>query len=233
MGWDEKILQNAIDNCNDQSGRIDDCPVFSSETQLQTETKCTECKMEIPEVIAKEDCAGPMDALCGDVKISREEGGSEPISDEGNAPAPAEPADPAPEAPPAPSAPEVPPTAPDAKPTDVLAEPVDGQAPGDSEVAQVAAPAPTPVVDSAPVPAPPAPTLAPAQPPVEAPVTGPTTVYRTLSDRIEEVVYVEQTETVFVTAPAPAPQKYRRHAHAHHMMMHRRDREHGLLGHKF
>ncbi|KAF2685079.1 hypothetical protein K458DRAFT_20051 [Lentithecium fluviatile CBS 122367] len=246
MGWDETILQNALDMCDNQSGRIEDCPVFSSQTELQTETKCTECKMEMPEVLANENCAGPMDALCGGVEVSREKGG--PNSDDGvveGAPAAgAGPSSTSAEAPPAPtstaaaevpSVPEVPTTAPETKPTDALAGPVDGQAPGNSEIAVEGAPAPTPepVVPSsvAALPAAPAPTQAPAPPPQEAPVTGPTTLYRTLSDRIEEVVYVEQTETVYVTAPAP--QKYRRHAHAHHLMKHRRDREHGLLGNKY
>lgn len=239
MGWDEKILQNAIDGCTDQSGRIDDCPIFKSETELQTETDCTKCKMDVPEVIAKEECAGPMDALCGDVKVSRDEDTSAP-SDNGKAPEP-EPAKPSPEAPPAPTTskaadvPSVPETGPETKPTDALAAPDNGGMIGNSEVPQAAKPEPTPVIASVPVPAAPAPTQAPAQPPAEAPITGPTTLFRTVSSggslRVEEVIYVEQTETVYVTAPAP--QKYRRHAHAHHMMKHRRDREHGLLGHKY
>jgi hypothetical protein len=245
MGWNEKILQNAIDSCTSQSGRIEDCPVFSSETELQSETKCTECKMKVPDVIAKEDCAGPMDTLCGGVKVTTTEDDSPIGSDNGNVPAPAEPAKPSPEAPVAPtttaateasSRPEAAPPVPDTKPTKVLAGPDDGKGPEISEIAQAGAPAATPVVQ-APVPAAPAPTQAPAQPPAAAPVTGPTTIYSTVTEggsiRVEEIVYVEQTEFVTVTAPAAAPQKYRRNAHAHHMMQHRRDREHGLLGHKY
>jgi hypothetical protein len=256
MGWNHDVLQDAVTNCDDPhgSGRIEDCPTFSTKTELQTETECTTCKMEVPEVIANEDCAGPMDALCGDVKITREEDDSSPVPDNDNANAPAAPKEPvkstSTEAPPpatssasseVPSVPEETPSAPSPQPTDVVAGPIDNdtpaQPPANPEGQIVnAAPNPTggPVVPFVSVAAaPPAPTQPPVQPPQEAPVNGPTTIYRTLSDRIEEVVYVEQVETVFVTATVPAPQKYRRHAHSHHMKMHRRDREHGLLGRKY
>jgi hypothetical protein len=250
MGWNPTTLQNAIDGCTNPSGRIDDCPIFSSETQLQTETDCTECRMEVPEMLAKEDCAGPMAALCGGVKISAkgdEEPDSPPVGYNGDAPAPAEqpkPSSAAPPAPPAPtstkvadvpSAPSMSPAVPELKPN-VIAAPVNG-VPGASEVPQDAPPAPTSVMASAPVPAAPVPTQAPALPPAEALVTGPTTLFRTVTAggriQVEEVVYVEQVEYVTVTAPAPPPQKYRRHAHSNHIKMHRRDREHGALGHKY
>jgi len=232
MGWNEEILQHAIDGCNHDSGRIDDCPIFSSETELQTETKCTECKMKVPEVIANENCAGPMDALCGGVEITRTEDESAPSNDDDNLPAPTEPAPLKPET----SVVDTTTAAAEVSSVPEVAPPVDGNAPGIPEVEQAAAPVATPVVE-APVPAAPAPTQAPAQPPAAAPVTGPTTIYTTVTEggnvRVEKVVYVEQTEFVTVTAPAPAAQKYRRHAHAHHMMQHRQDREHGLLGRKY
>lgn len=184
--------------------------------------------MQLPEALAKEDCAGPMDALCGGDLVSGVEGGSTPNDSAVNP----KPADPAPAAPTSSTLADAP-KAPGATPGLVLAAPVNGQGPANSDVAPVVAPVPSaePVAPLVAAPPPPAPTAPPAPPQREAPILAATTIYRTFSDRVEEVVYVEQTETVFVTAAAP--QKHRRHAHAHHRRMHKRDREHGLLGHKY
>lgn len=43
MGWDEDFLQNAADNCKNESGEIGDCPFFT----LQGEDKMDQC--QIPE----------------------------------------------------------------------------------------------------------------------------------------------------------------------------------------
>ncbi|KAM0280472.1 hypothetical protein ACHAQH_004051 [Verticillium albo-atrum] len=65
MGWDEKFLQQVIDTCTSDSGNILDCPLFD----IVSEQKARECKMKLPDILAKEDCDGPMKALPGDMPI--------------------------------------------------------------------------------------------------------------------------------------------------------------------
>jgi hypothetical protein len=42
MGWDEPFLQAAVDQCDNPSGRIEDCPLFT----LQSESKANECQVK-------------------------------------------------------------------------------------------------------------------------------------------------------------------------------------------
>src|SRR5262245_8120895 len=65
MGWSKPTLQAGIDQCKNPSGLLTDCPVFD----LQTEADCDKCQLEVPEVLAKDNCAGPAAGLCGDVPV--------------------------------------------------------------------------------------------------------------------------------------------------------------------
>ncbi|KAH7054240.1 WSC domain-containing protein [Macrophomina phaseolina] len=64
-GWDEDFLQQAVDTCTNESGRVEDCPLFT----LQDESDMLDCKFPVPEVLEEENCAGPTDGLCGNVPI--------------------------------------------------------------------------------------------------------------------------------------------------------------------
>ncbi|KAF1998178.1 hypothetical protein P154DRAFT_495796 [Amniculicola lignicola CBS 123094] len=234
MGWDEKFLQDAVDQCTNPSGLISDCPLFN----IQSEPEASTCNFTMPEILKKEDCAGPSDGLCGNVPIQYGEAyasalkpGKTGEATGGLAPKPTE----------APEQPTVSYIAATSAVTDkfgggisVLAVDPNGAAPVASDLpyssaAEVAAAA---VTTTAP-PAPAAPALTPA-PSEKAPVGKiiSTSTY-TSAGIVYEVAIEEIAVTVTVEAdgspvPSAAAQVYKkRHAHHHHL---RRDREHGLLG---
>jgi hypothetical protein len=52
MGWEsEEFLQKALDTCQNDSGRIEDCPLFN----IQSDSEAAKCAFEIPEVLAEEN----------------------------------------------------------------------------------------------------------------------------------------------------------------------------------
>ena len=63
-GWDIKILQQAIDECNDDSGNLSDCPVFDD---LFSNEECQMCR--IPPSV-DEAVTGTLESLPGCNKIS-------------------------------------------------------------------------------------------------------------------------------------------------------------------
>ncbi|KAB5563100.1 hypothetical protein GE09DRAFT_1056820 [Coniochaeta sp. 2T2.1] len=67
MGWDEKFLQAAVDTCTNPSGLIQDCPLFT----IQTEEEQNKCKLKnLPEQIANELVTGVVgNSLPGNVPI--------------------------------------------------------------------------------------------------------------------------------------------------------------------
>lgn len=67
-GWEEGVLQNAIDNCQDESGIIEDCKVF----QLYSQTEMNQCK--INHIDVEGDVSGPMGSLpgCNEVQYGPE-----------------------------------------------------------------------------------------------------------------------------------------------------------------
>ncbi|CRK42608.1 hypothetical protein BN1708_008799 [Verticillium longisporum] len=73
MGWDEGFLQQVIDTCTSDSGNILDCPLF----EIVTEQKARECKMNVPQILASEDCQGPLKSLPGGVPITFGDGHEE------------------------------------------------------------------------------------------------------------------------------------------------------------
>ncbi|KAL1632592.1 hypothetical protein SLS56_003491 [Neofusicoccum ribis] len=64
-GWDVDFLQSAVETCTNESGKVEDCALFN----LQEEADMLDCKFDVPEVLADENCAGPTDGLCGNVPI--------------------------------------------------------------------------------------------------------------------------------------------------------------------
>ncbi|PKS10707.1 hypothetical protein jhhlp_002464 [Lomentospora prolificans] len=60
-GWDEETLRQAVNQCTNMSGRIDDCPVF----QLQSESDASQCNLDTPSILSAENVFGPMASLPG------------------------------------------------------------------------------------------------------------------------------------------------------------------------
>ena len=65
-GWEPDFLQQAVDTCTNDSGRIEDCPIFD----IQSEAEASMCNFEMPEVLKSDNCAGPSDGICGGPAIN-------------------------------------------------------------------------------------------------------------------------------------------------------------------
>ncbi|EPE09166.1 wsc domain-containing protein [Ophiostoma piceae UAMH 11346] len=69
MGWDETLLQSAVDQCTNESGLISDCPVFD----IQSLSDAQSCKMEAPSVVASDnvgsDSSSPASTLPGGLSL--------------------------------------------------------------------------------------------------------------------------------------------------------------------
>lgn len=77
-GWDIDTLQEAVDTCTNESGRVEDCPVFAN--SLQTEQEQNTCKIEeMPKNLKDDDCSGPTEGICGNVSIQYGPGYANPI----------------------------------------------------------------------------------------------------------------------------------------------------------
>jgi len=75
MGWDESFLQAAVNQCDNPSGRIEDCPLFT----LQTEEKSNQCQVKKPSLLnafstsakaLNENVEDNLKALPGNVRIN-------------------------------------------------------------------------------------------------------------------------------------------------------------------
>lgn len=66
-GWEDDVLQEAIDTCTNDSGLVEDCKVF----ELQNLDKQLKCTMELPDILANDRFELSGDGLPGDVKISK------------------------------------------------------------------------------------------------------------------------------------------------------------------
>ncbi|CAK7263597.1 hypothetical protein SEPCBS119000_000571 [Sporothrix epigloea] len=60
-GWDQAFLQKAVDTCTNNSGRIQDCPIFD----IQSESKAQSCKIAKPAIVANDIVSGPASILPG------------------------------------------------------------------------------------------------------------------------------------------------------------------------
>ena len=58
MGWDEGLLQEAVDTCTNPSGRIQDCSKFTLQSLQEEE----QCQMSMPHGLSEEK----VDGLVGD-----------------------------------------------------------------------------------------------------------------------------------------------------------------------
>ncbi len=54
MGWDEALLQNAVNTCLNPSGKIEDCPLFT----IQDEAAQAQCSFDLPAPLASETVIG-------------------------------------------------------------------------------------------------------------------------------------------------------------------------------
>ncbi|KAH7079756.1 hypothetical protein FB567DRAFT_533286 [Paraphoma chrysanthemicola] len=67
-GWNIDVLQSAVNDCTNPSGRVEDCIHF--QPSLQTEAEQATCKIQdMPSALKKDDCAGPAKGLCGNVPV--------------------------------------------------------------------------------------------------------------------------------------------------------------------
>ncbi|KAM3417438.1 hypothetical protein BST61_g5684 [Cercospora zeina] len=68
MGWDSaEFLGKAINTCTSSSGRIEDCPVFT----LQSDDEAAKCTFPMPESLQGDDCTGPRKDLPVGVPVQR------------------------------------------------------------------------------------------------------------------------------------------------------------------
>ncbi|ORY19293.1 hypothetical protein BCR34DRAFT_210422 [Clohesyomyces aquaticus] len=214
-GWDVDFLGKAINDCTDPSGEIQACKHFD----IQSEAEGATCTFKMPKELKNDNCDGPADGLCGNVPIQDGPGYASalPAGDSKT-----------------PTGGYIPPTSIAPVPTLSYKAPVSAitdKYGGGISVAAVnaglskAPEAPTMVisVSSAPASSAAPVTTAPAAPVVEDGTIISTSTY-TSAGTVYEVAIKEIDITVTVE-PTPAARLRR---HAHHM--HRRDREHGLLG---
>lgn len=68
MGWDETnfTLQDAVDTCTNLDGEIESCPLFT----VISEEEQGECQFDMPAALAKEDVAGPIASLPGNIALA-------------------------------------------------------------------------------------------------------------------------------------------------------------------
>jgi hypothetical protein len=66
MGWEsEEFLQNALDTCQNESGDIQDCPLFD----IQSDSDAAECTFDVPDCLKHDKPEGPRQGLAVDVPI--------------------------------------------------------------------------------------------------------------------------------------------------------------------
>lgn len=66
MGWESaEFLQDALDTCQDASGEVSACPLFT----LQDDDEAAQCTFDMPSDLKNDDCHGPRDGLPVDVPI--------------------------------------------------------------------------------------------------------------------------------------------------------------------
>lgn len=66
MGWNETFLQDAVDQCTNLSGQIEDCALFD----VQDASVYGNCNITLPSAIADENVVGPVSTLPGNPAIA-------------------------------------------------------------------------------------------------------------------------------------------------------------------
>jgi hypothetical protein len=211
MGWDEKFLQSAVDTCRSESGRIEDCPLFT----LQSEDKMNQCeipteKNNLLASVFKEKVKDNMNSLPGNVQIKAGPGYAK-----GAAPAQSKPIESA----------EVPTLSHSDAPT---VAPSDGYLPGAvlQETVSDNKPAPSPAAPASSAEvniaaAPPAPTTTPPPAPPNPAAKSQSyfsTEYVTKGREVVEVLWVEELVTVTAgstTTMTVLAKERKRHLHKH------------------
>lgn len=229
MGWEEDFLQKAVDTCTNESGMIQDCPIFD----IIDESKAKECEIKMPLELVAEKVLDGLSLLPGDVQITYEGDSAEPAKPSSSSSAPGLlPSDPA-----------------DLLPGNVFKESSASTSTTSQDVAAAAAPAPTTTTSTSTSSPTPTTTPTPSVAPVDPSVSYESTQYITNGNMVtkilwdEEVVWVTEmvdtTTTVTITGgppPSPTPDptpepaaaapagtdaKRRRHVHHHGHNHHR------------
>ncbi|KAJ5794975.1 hypothetical protein N7457_001574 [Penicillium paradoxum] len=65
QGWEEGVLQEAIETCTDLSGNVEDCPLFD----IQSEDDQRKCEFHMPLALEKEDCSVHDEGLPGAMPV--------------------------------------------------------------------------------------------------------------------------------------------------------------------
>ena len=66
MGWDEPLLQSAVDQCTNLSGQIQDCALFD----IQDASVYGNCNFTVPSALEAENVVGPVSNLPGNPAIA-------------------------------------------------------------------------------------------------------------------------------------------------------------------
>jgi len=206
-GWNIDVLQSAVTDCTNPSGRTEYCVHFNG--HLQTEAQQDKCDIqELPSILKADDCAGPAKGLCGNVPVQYGPGYANPLKPgSGSKPTAA------------PIISSVP-----AVPTQSYA-PARSEGPGGISKFEVntaeSKPEASPVAPK--VEAPPAPpVVTPAPAPAKQDANGNAKILSTSTFTSAGVVYemVIEEVVVEVTVTEDGSYKHRRHADAHHMRRH-------------
>jgi hypothetical protein len=213
MGWDHDFLQQAVDTCTNPSGKIQDCPLFT----LQTDTEAATCKIQTPANIASEKLSGKIGtALPGNVKVSS---GPEPadagVSDASPAPVPTLSHSAGSSVKPGETVLPGGVFAESSKPTPAVASVEINKA----IIKETPIPIPTPTPNLAPTPSP-TPTPAPVNPKLPPNQQFFTTSYSTKGNQVLELVVIEELVTV-TAAPVTVTQVVKRKDHQEHIHKHR------------
>lgn len=66
FGWEDGILQQAVDTCTSETGLVGDCEIFN----LQSETKQRDCFFDVPKALKDENVHMYANGLPGDIPIA-------------------------------------------------------------------------------------------------------------------------------------------------------------------
>ncbi|KAJ4377492.1 hypothetical protein N0V83_000317 [Neocucurbitaria cava] len=79
-GWNIDTLQSAVNDCTDPSGRVEDCVHFIDSLNSEDEMQ-NQCKIQdLPKILSDDNCAGPANGLCGDVPVQYGPGYAAPLT---------------------------------------------------------------------------------------------------------------------------------------------------------
>lgn len=65
MGWEQSFLQDAVNTCTNQSGEVEDCPLFD----IQDASVYDACTFTPPDAVTADNVLGPVATMAGDRKF--------------------------------------------------------------------------------------------------------------------------------------------------------------------